>query len=200
MSDRRALILDAAASLLAERGYAHVSVDDVICQSGLSGKSHFYHYFRSKEQLAHEVIERQFERVCERGLAILREPMIAPLDRLALFIDTLVALQVERGLKAGSPFGAVGIDLAGMDEGYRQRVAVVFDRWATQLQSLLWEMRDELLPGTEARRLAHFIMSALEGAVTLSRVKQDASVMQGVAADLKRYVQAQVRPGGPRAS
>ncbi len=199
MSDRRATILDAAATLLAERGYSQVSVDDVICQSGLSGKSHFYHYFRSKEQLAHEVIERQFERVCERGLAILREPMIDPLDRLTLFIDTLVALQVERGLKGGSPFGAIGIDLAGMDDGYRQRVATVFDRWATQLQSLLWEMRDRFVVGTDSRRTAHFIMSALEGAVTLSRVKQDAGVMQGVAFELKRYIGSQVRHGGPRA-
>jgi len=199
MSDRRATILDAAATLLAERGYAHVSVDDVISQSGLSGKSHFYHYFRSKEQLANEVIERQFERVCERGLAILREPMIDPLDRLMLFIDTLVALQVERGLRGGSPFGAIGIDLAGMDDGYRQRVATVFDRWATQLQSLLWEMRERLVPGTDARRLSHFIIAALEGAVTLSRVKQDAGVMQGVAGDLKRFVGQQVRTGGLRA-
>jgi AcrR family transcriptional regulator len=199
MNDRRALILDAAATLLAERGYAHVSVDDVISESGLSGKSHFYHYFRSKEQLAHEVIERQFERVCERGLAILREPMIAPHDRLTLFIDTLVALQVERGLRGGSPFGAIGIDLAGLDDGYRQRVATVFDRWATQLQSLLWEMRDQLQPGTDARRLAHFIIAAIEGAVTLSRVKQDAGVMQGVAADLKSYIGQQIRTGGLRA-
>ena len=86
-----------------------------------------------------------------------------------------------------------------MDDGYRQRVATVFDRWATQLQSLLWEMRDRLVVGADSRRTAHFIMSALEGAVTLSRVKQDAGVMQGVAFELKRYIATQVRHGGPRA-
>jgi hypothetical protein len=47
--------------------------------------------------------------------------------------------------------------------------------------------------------LSHFIIAALEGAVTLSRVKQDAGVMQGVAGDLKRFVGQQVRTGGLRA-
>ena len=63
------------------------SVDDVIKGAKLSGKSHFYHYFKSKEELGYEVLNRQFERFAERGLAILREPMIDPLERLNLFID-----------------------------------------------------------------------------------------------------------------
>ena len=96
VKDRRSQILDVAAQLIAERGYTLTSVDDVIRESKLSGKSHFYHYFKSKEQLGYEVLNRQFERFTERGLAILREPMIDPLDRLNLFVDSLIALQVER--------------------------------------------------------------------------------------------------------
>ncbi len=47
MTDRRTQILDAAAALIGQRGYAQTSVEDVIRESRLSGKSHFYHYFRS---------------------------------------------------------------------------------------------------------------------------------------------------------
>src|SRR3712207_7652594 len=86
-----------------ERGYGPTSVEDVIREAGLSGKSHFYHYFPSKEALGYEVLERQFERFTERGLAILREPMIAPLERLGLFVDSLVALQADRGGRGGGP-------------------------------------------------------------------------------------------------
>src|SRR3712207_5888696 len=90
--DRRGEILDTAARLIAEQGFTQTSVEDVIREARLSGKSHFYHYFRSKEELGYGVLNRQFERFAERGLAILREPMIDPLERLALFIDSLVAL------------------------------------------------------------------------------------------------------------
>jgi AcrR family transcriptional regulator len=53
MRDRKAEILDAAARLIARQGYKQTSIDDVIKASGLCGMSHFYHNFKSKEQLGH---------------------------------------------------------------------------------------------------------------------------------------------------
>lgn len=78
---------------MGQRGFAPTSVDDVIRETKLSGKSRFYHYFKSKEELGYAVLARQCERFSERGLAVLHEPMSEPLERPALFIDTLVARQ-----------------------------------------------------------------------------------------------------------
>ncbi|MBU6367647.1 MAG: TetR/AcrR family transcriptional regulator [Gemmatimonadetes bacterium] len=193
MSDRRAQILDAAATLIAERGFTSTSVDDVIKQARLSGKSHFYHYFKSKEELGYEVLNRQFERFAERGLAILREPMIDPLERLALFIDAVVALQVEHGARRGSPFGNLAAEMADAHEGFRVRIEAVFERWASQIRSLLWEARPQLHDDVDAVRLSRFIIAALEGAVLMTRVKRDISVLEGIAADLKRFVAMHTR-------
>src|SRR3982751_2620710 len=101
MTDRRSQIVDAAARLIAERGFTQTSIEDVIREARLSGKSHFYHYFKSKEELGYEVLNRQFERFAERGLAILRDPAVDPVERLALFIDSLVAAHAARGCKGG---------------------------------------------------------------------------------------------------
>ncbi|HET7457791.1 MAG TPA: TetR family transcriptional regulator C-terminal domain-containing protein [Gemmatimonadaceae bacterium] len=193
MKDRRSQILDAAALLIAERGFTLTSIDDVIRESGLSGKSHFYHYFKSKEQLGYEVLNRQFERFAERGLAILREPMIEPLDRLNLFIDSLVALQVERGCKGGSPFGNLAAEMADAHEGFRKRIDIVFGRWASQIESLLWEARPKLADGTDSARLARFVIATLEGAILVSRVQRDPVALEGIAVDLKRFIAMHVR-------
>ena len=195
VKDRRSQILDAAALLIAERGFTHTSIDDVIRESKLSGKSHFYHYFKSKEQLGYEVLNRQFERFADRGLAILREPMIDPLDRLNLFIDSLIALQVERGCKGGSPFGNLAAEMADAHEGFRTRIDIVFGRWAGQIQSLLWEARPQLVEGTDAARLARFIIAALEGALLMSRVQRDGAALEGIGHDLKRFIAMHVRDG-----
>src|SRR5215217_858570 len=122
VNDRRTQILDAAAHLISERGFTPTSIEDVIREARLSGKSHFYHYFKSKEELGYAVLNRQFERFAERGLAILREPMIDPLERLGLFIDSLVALQAARGCREGSPFGSLAAELADAHEGFRARI------------------------------------------------------------------------------
>jgi TetR/AcrR family transcriptional repressor of nem operon len=195
VTKRRDAILDAAARLMAEQGFTHTSVDDVIKAAGLSGKSHFYHYFRSKEALGFEVLDRQFDRFAERGLAILREPMIEPLDRLSLFIDTLVALQREREARNGSPFGNLAGEMADSHEGFRRRLDIVFEQWAGQLQSLLWELHAQLRAGVDTARLARFIIAALEGGMLMTRVKRDIAVMEGIGLDLKRFIATHLRDG-----
>lgn len=181
--------------LIGRQGYSATSIDDVIRESRLSGKSHFYHYFRSKEELGFEVLDRQFERFAERGLAILREPMIDPLERLHLFIDALVAAHRERGCLGGSPFGTLAGEMADAHEGFRLRIAQVFIRWSSQIQSLLWEARPQLLDDVDAVRLSRFIIAALEGGLMMSRVKRDIVVMEGIASDLKRFIGSHVREG-----
>jgi TetR/AcrR family transcriptional regulator, transcriptional repressor for nem operon len=191
----RATILDSAARLINEQGFAHTSVEELIRATGLSGKSHFYHYFKSKEELGYEVLERQFSRFAERGLALLREPMIEPLDRLWLFIDTIVALQHERGARNGSPFGNLAGELADSHEGFRARLDKVFDQWAGQLDTLLGELRSQLKDDVNAARLSRFIVAALEGGMLMTRVKRDASVMDGIGEDLKRFIATYLRAG-----
>ena len=193
MSQRRLQILDAAAELIAEKGFIQTSVDDVIQRAGLSGKSHFYHYFKSKDALGHEVLARQFDLLGERGLAILREPTIEPIERLQVFIDSVVAMQVERGLRGGSPFGALASDMAEQDEGFRVRIARVFRGWIDEIAGLLRQAEDRLEDGVDPVRLARFIVATLEGATTMARMKRDVGLMHGVATDLKRFVASHVR-------
>ena len=184
---------------MGERGYRQTSVEDVIAAAGLAGKAHFYHYFKSKQELGLAVLDRQFERFTERGLAILREPMIDPIERLYLFIDSLVALQVAQGAggRGGSPFGALAEELAGSDEGFRARLVQAFERWTGQVQSLLWEAREQLVEGTDAGRLARFVVATLEGALMMARVTRDVGVLPGIATDLKRFVAMHLRfPAG----
>ena len=193
MSQRRLQIIDAAAELIAEKGFVQTSVDDVIARAGLSGKSHFYHYFKSKDVLGHEVLARQFDLLGERGLAILREPTIDPIERLQVFIDSVVAMQVERGMRGGSPFGALAGDMAEQDEGFRVRIARVFRGWIDEIAGLLRQAEDRLEEGVDPVRLARFIVATLEGATTMARMKRDVGLMHGVASDLKRFVASHVR-------
>ena len=198
VSSRRNAILDAAARVINERGYSHTSVEDLIQATGLSGKSHFYHYFPSKEALGMAVIDRQFDRFTERGLAILSEPLIEPIDRLSLFIDTLVALQRERDGASGSPFGNLAGELADAHEGFRRRLDDVFGRWTEQLNALLREVGPQLREGVDTVRLSRFIIASLEGGMLLTRVARDVGVMEGIGEDLKGFIATHLRDGEAR--
>ena len=193
MRDRKSEILDAAARLIARQGYKQTSIDDVIVAAGLCGKSHFYHHFKSKEQLGHEVLNRSFERFGDRGLAILREPLIDPIERLNLFIDSIGIGQAEQGCAGGSPFCGVAAEMADACEGFRVRIDAVFDRWCDQIRSLLEESGARVKDGVDPARVARFVIATLEGAVLMTRVTREITAMRGIAEDLKRFIAMHLR-------
>jgi AcrR family transcriptional regulator len=59
--ETRTKLLDAAARLIAERGYRGTTVDDVVASSGLS-KGTFYWHFKSKGDLLLAVLEERIDR------------------------------------------------------------------------------------------------------------------------------------------
>ena len=193
MKDRRSQIIDAAASLMCRMGFEQTSVDDVIREARLCGKGHFYHHFKSKEELGHAVLQREFERFAEQGLSILRDPLVPPLTRLERFIDATVSDSDEERGGWGCPFGNLSIDFADRREGLRRELATVFEKWATQLDTLLYEARSELKEGTDTERLAHFIIATLEGAMLMSRVQRRPEITRAIAEQLKQFVGTCVR-------
>ena len=196
MRDRRTQIIDAAAGLIRRNGYTQTSVEDVIREARLCGKGHFYHYFKSKEELGYAVLQRQFEQFVERGLSILRDPMADPLDRLNRFIDAVVAAQSERGCPGGCPFANLAGEMADVHEGFRRLIETVFERWTEQTQALLWEARPRLADGVDIGRLARFIVATLEGAMLMARVRRETGALEGIADDLKRFIAMHVRAAG----
>ena len=193
MNDRRTRIVEAATDLICRDGFQQTSVDDVIREAGLCGKAHFYHYFKSKEELGYAVVQHRFEQFAEEGLSILRDPMVDPLERLDRFIDAEVASQAEQDCRGGCPFGNLVTEMADAHEGFRQRLATVFERWAGQLQSVLWEARPQLRDDADIARMARFIIATLEGGLLMSRVTRDVTHMEAIAGDLKRFIAAQRR-------
>ena len=83
--------------------------------------------------------------------------------------------------------------MADSSEGFRQQIAQVFERWASQIQALLWEARPRLRDDVDAARLARFIVATLEGAMLMSRVNRELGALEGIAADLKRFVALHLR-------
>ena len=199
MGDRRAQIVDAATAVMANRGFQQTSVDDVIREAGLCGKAHFYHYFKSKEELGYAVLRHQFESFADEGLGILRDPMVDPVERLDRFLNWVVESNSDCDCSVIGPCGGLAAEMARQHEGFRKQVDAVFEGWTAQLQALLWEARSRLRDGSDPERMARFMVATLEGAFFMSRVKQESTILAGVAAELERYGTSQLQES-PRAS
>ena len=160
-------ILDAAGRLIHVRGYHNTSLDDVLRESGV-GKGNFYYYFKSKEGLGYAIIDRVVQ----------------------AFLDRLVEIHRRRNCVGGCPMGNLASELSDVHEGFRQRLAEIFDHWRVKLADALerGRRRGRLRADLDAAAAAGFVVASLEGAILMAKVTRDIAVLEKSVAELKHYL------------
>jgi TetR/AcrR family transcriptional regulator, transcriptional repressor for nem operon len=165
----RERIVAAASELIAERGVAGTSIDDVLARAGAS-KSQLYHYFEDRAALLRAVVVHNADGVLSF--------VGGPLDTwkgIRSFFDSLVALQVERGACGGCPIGALVGQLAEADEEARRALADSFARWEARLRDGLrsMQLQGKLEPGSDPTALAAATLAAIQGGLILTQARRD---------------------------
>jgi TetR/AcrR family transcriptional regulator, transcriptional repressor for nem operon len=188
-STREALV-QAATRLMHVRGYHNTSVDDVLRESGV-GKGNFYYHFRSKEDLGYAILDQLVAIFLERTL----EPCFSVLDtprltQIRCFLDRVLEAQRLRKCVGGCAMGNLASELSDVHEGFRARLASVFTAWRARLTVALREAqeRGEVVAACEPESVGHFLVAGLEGAILLSKVSKDITVMERCVIELKRYL------------
>lgn len=183
-------ILNAASRLIHVQGYHSTSLDDVLRESGV-GKGNFYYYFKSKEDLGYAIIDRITQAFIERGL----DPAFAaadldPIAQLHTFFDRVVDSQRQRNCVGGCAMGNLACELSDVHEGFRQRLAAVFDVYRSHLTQAIrrGQQGGWLRAEADAGRLAQFLVAGLEGAMLLSKVARDITVMERCVEELKGHL------------
>ncbi|MBB3981256.1 AcrR family transcriptional regulator [Sphingobium fontiphilum] len=92
-SPRRRQILEIAARLFARNGYRGTSIRDIGEQAGVLGGS-LYHHIKSKDALFVELHNAALD-AAERRIADAANRHVAPWDRLAAAVSTLVDIQLD---------------------------------------------------------------------------------------------------------
>lgn len=170
----RARIVEAASTLMHERGVANTSTEDILKAAAVSN-SQLYHYFDDKDDLIRAVIAYQVERVLSH-----QEKLLTGLDSFAAlkgWRDTLVSLASQQRGRGGCPIGSLASELADLDEDARQALSAGFARWETAIRDGLEVMRDrgELRAETNPSELALATLTALQGGLLLTQTRRDAT-------------------------
>jgi len=189
-------ILDAAARLIHLQGYHCTTLDDVLRESGV-GKGNFYYYFKSKEELGYAIIDRLVRGFVERTL----DPAFAdtacdPLAQIDGFLDRVLDNLRQRNCVGGCPIGNLASELSDVHEGFRMRLAEIFVQWRATLARALRRSHaaGRLSTDCNPEGLAHFLVAALEGAILMSKMTKDITVMEQCVDELKRHLTLYARP------
>jgi TetR/AcrR family transcriptional repressor of nem operon len=183
-------ILNVAARLIHVQGYQSTSLDDVLRESGV-GKGNFYYYFKSKEDLGYAIIDRITQAFVERSLGpAFADAEADPVAQIHVFLDRVLDAQRLRKCIGGCVMGNLASELSDVHEGFRQRLAGIFDLWRVQLAEVVsrGQARGRLRADMDASRVAQFLVAGLEGSILLSKVTKDITVMERCVEELKQHL------------
>jgi AcrR family transcriptional regulator len=185
----RGRILQAAARLIAERGAAAVSLEDVERAAGV-GRSQMYHYFDGRDDLLRAVVDITTDAVLGAQDGLLDD--LDSFEAIDRWFAALAAVQDERGAVGGCPIGSLVGQLAERDEQTRAALAQGFDRWEAPLVDGLTRMRErgELTPDADPRTLADVTMAAIQGGLLLTQVRRDPDQLRRSLAGARALLQA----------
>jgi AcrR family transcriptional regulator len=160
--------VSAASDLIAERGVAETSLDDVIQRAGVS-KSQLYHYFEDRPELLRAVVAYNADKVLGA-----MQPFESWKALRASF-DSMVDLQVARRAYGGCPIGSLVGQLAEADDDARVGLAESFARWEKHLRDGLRAMhaRGKLQRRADPDELAVATLAAIQGGLLLTQTKRD---------------------------
>jgi len=168
--ETRQMILERAAPLFNQQGYAGVSLSDILHATDLK-KGGIYNHFASKEQIALASFDYAWNLVQEHTRQALADKKHA-VDRLYAFAAAFLDLADGSLLPGGCPIMNAAIDADDTFPALRERACNAMDVWRASLHRILKKgiERQEIRPGTEIDSFATFFISTLEGAVMLSKL------------------------------
>lgn len=175
----RTKILQAGLRVLHEKGFSGASVRDIVTAAGVPQGS-FTNNFASKEAFGLEILDLYFADVCATIARTLTNETLPPLQRLRKYIDANKWSVISDDLRSGCMLGNFSAEATGQNEPIRRRLVEVFG----QLQAALSDCLDaavkagELPQSAKPKELAGFILSALQGAILLSKAMRSIEPME----------------------
>jgi len=192
----RLRIIQAAADLFHRQGVRATSPDDVIDASG-TGKGQFYHYFKNKEGLIHEVLHTHLESI-RKGNAPVKYDVNSWQELEEWFLAQL-ELQRSFNMTRGCPFGTIGNEVTENDTLIRQDLNLIFEVVKNKLATFFMKEKanGRLSKDANEERMADFCIAVIQGAMLMGKIKRDSQPVETTVREalthLKRYVVAPKR-------
>ena len=172
----REKIVQAGLDQFHRMGFNGSSVEDITDLAEVP-KGSFYNHFKSKEDLAVEVIDRYVE---HSPHALLSDTAVPPVKRLKGYFSALTQELTESGYKKGCLLGNFSSEMADHSDAVRRRLEITFDSWSRRLAGVIREAQKagEVDAKVKPEQLAGVLISAWEGALLRARVAGDGAPLK----------------------
>jgi TetR/AcrR family transcriptional repressor of nem operon len=188
-TDTKIRLLEATYTLMLRQGYPGTSVDEICAEAGVS-KGSFYHFFKSKQEMAVAMLEHHMadsQEVLEAGLDLTG---VEGPERAIRYVRH-IEQEAEEIWRDGCLIGSFALELAETNPELREKVSQIFrdlaDHFETVFTPLCQAHRGPNTPSP--RELAEQFIVVIEGGVVLSRAHYDPRYVPSALRSFRRYLE-----------
>ena len=188
-AETRLRIIRTAADLFHKQGARATSPDEII-EASRTGKGQFYHYFKSKEGLIHEVLQTYLEEIKTESSRVKYE--INSWRDLERWFTAQVELQKDYEMTRGCPFGTLGNEVTDNDELVRLDLSLIFEVIKNKLAAffLKEKAKGKLAKQADAGRMADFCICAMQGAMLLGKIRRSSQTVETIVQEALAHVRS----------
>jgi TetR/AcrR family transcriptional regulator, transcriptional repressor for nem operon len=191
--DSKLRLLETAHELIWRQSYGSVGVDQ-ICEQARVKKGSFYHFFRSKSELAVAAYEYHWDKV-RQALDRIFSIQAPPMERLEAYFAHIRRNQTERyesnGCVLGCPFVSLGSELSTQDESIRRMAQQISERKCRYLESTLRDAMDAgAIPRQDPKLLAQELHFYIVGLVQEAKISNNLAVLDRMQSGAYRIIGA----------
>jgi TetR/AcrR family transcriptional regulator, transcriptional repressor for nem operon len=187
-------IIEQAAALFNQQGYAGSSMSDLMRATGLQ-KGGIYNHFSSKDELALAAFDFAANRIQQNFMGALHGKRHA-IDRLMAVLSVYEHMLDDPPIAGGCPILNTAIESDDTHPALRQRAQLAMDAWRNLIRRIVDKgiLRGELRSTVDRDTVATVLIATIEGAVMLSKLYSEPSYLERALDHLKTYVQSQLAP------
>jgi TetR/AcrR family transcriptional regulator, transcriptional repressor for nem operon len=188
-------LLDAALTLIREKGYASTSVDELCAQAGVS-KGAFFHHFKSKDALAVAAADHWSEITGALFATAPYHKHEDPLERVLGYVDFRKALIRGELAEFTCLVGTMVQETYATNPDIRKACeASIFGHAAKLVADIAEAMKRHRVRATwTAEGLALHTQAVLQGAFILAKAKGDPKIATASIDHLHRYIELLFKP------
>lgn len=179
----RQRIIELAAPLFNQRGFAGCSMQEILDATGLK-KGGIYRHFSSKEELAAEAFRYSLSQAVK-----IRTPPANASSTAVEQLHKVIAQFVEEpsAVAGGCPILNTAIDADDGNPVLRDLAREGLNSWRMRISNIVraGQSRNEIRNDVNAKALANLIIATLEGALMISRLESSKSALN----DARRWLE-----------
>lgn len=189
----RERLLDAAKKLVMSKGFAGTSIDDVLKETGLT-KGAFFHHFRSKADLARELVKRYALNDLKLFQGFDKQSQQAsddPLEQVLIFLKLFETyISNSKDPAPGCMYAVYTYESRQFDPDVLDFVSDTLRKWTSIYVRKFQEVLDRYEPALPitARQLAEMIVSVIEGGLILQRAHGDTDTTRRQSEQFRNYL------------